>query len=99
MIQNNDEIIANYQEHALKLRSVSSPVLRLLLKEKIESFFRRLSNIQFIDAIIRKDTSAHYIPFPVYRVELAGCERREGSVFFLRELSCISVEYGEDPST
>lgn len=32
---------------------------------KNRKFFRRFPDIQFIDAIIRKGTSAHYIPFPV----------------------------------
>lgn len=38
MIQNNDEIIANYQEHALNLGSVCSPIWRNLLKEKEKDF-------------------------------------------------------------
>lgn len=35
MIHNNGEIIANYQEHTLKLGSVSSPIWKHLLKEKV----------------------------------------------------------------
>lgn len=38
MIRNNDEIIANYQEHALKLGSVSSPIWKHLLKGKEKVF-------------------------------------------------------------
>lgn len=63
-IQNNDEIITNYQEYALKLGIVSSPIWRHIWKQN-KKFFRRLPNIQFIDAVIRKGTSTHYIPFPV----------------------------------